>query len=140
MRKYRFENHVSDAKFKAYGDTLEEAFRNAALALISLMWDHAAVEHRIDFRVKVTGRDKKQLLVAFLEEILFLLDAKKFLLAEVEDLRINRGEKAYELQALFRGDAYSEKVQTYGNVKAVTYHEMKIEHNGQFRIQVVVDL
>lgn len=140
MRKYRFEDHMSDAKFEAFGKTLEEAFENAALALISLMWDREAVESRIEYRVKVIGRDEKQLLVAFLEEILFLLDAKSFLLAEVEDLRIDREKNNRALRAIFRGQIYSESVPTYGDVKAVTYNEMKIEHNGQFRIQVVVDL
>lgn len=140
MRKYIFEDHVSDAKFKAFGDTLEEAFRNAALALISLMWDRDAVERKVERRVTVTGKDKQQLLVGFLEEILFLQDARGFLLADVEDLRIDPQESSYELRALFRGDTYSDRVRILGAVKAVTYHEMKIEHNGRFMLQVVVDL
>jgi len=140
MRKYRFEDHISDAKFEAFGDTLEQAFESAALALISLMWDRKVVESRIEYGVKVTGRDEKQLLVAFLEEILFLRDAKSFLLSQVDGIRIDRKKSICILRAFFRGQTYSESVPTYGDVKAVTYNEMKIEHNGQFRIQVVVDL
>ncbi|MGB2763781.1 MAG: archease, partial [Candidatus Aminicenantaceae bacterium] len=32
VERYRFLEHTSDAKFQAFGNTLEEAFCNAALA------------------------------------------------------------------------------------------------------------
>jgi SHS2 domain-containing protein len=37
MERYRFLRHTADAKFQAFGTTLEEAFINAALATASLM-------------------------------------------------------------------------------------------------------
>jgi len=39
MQKYRILPHTADAKFQAFGASLEEAFANAALATASLMWD-----------------------------------------------------------------------------------------------------
>ena len=79
MERYRFLAHTADAKFQAYGDTLEEAFSNAALAVASLMWDWEKIKKKIEHQVEVQGKDLKQLLSAFLEEIIYLFDSKMFL-------------------------------------------------------------
>ncbi len=36
-KKYEFLYHIADAKFRAYGSTMEEAFENAALAMFNVM-------------------------------------------------------------------------------------------------------
>jgi len=69
MERYRFLDHTADAKFQAFGSTLEEAFSNAALATASLMWDWEKIEKKVEHQFEVRGRDLKQLLCSFLEEI-----------------------------------------------------------------------
>jgi len=140
MEKYRFLQHTADAKFQAFGDTLEEAFINAALAVCSLMWDIDKIEIRVTQDVIVKAKDMKQLLVNCLEEILYLFDAKGFLLASVKDLNIEQAEGNYRLSACFQGDYFLEKYKVYGGIKAITYNEMKIEKNNHFLVQVVVDV
>ena len=140
MEKYAFLEHTADAKFQAFGKTLEEAFRNAALATASLMWNWEKIEKKIKYRVKIKGRDCKQLLCGFLEEIIYLLDTKGFLLRAVENLKIDKRGDCYLLKAIFKGDNYSDRYEIYGDVKAITYNEMMIENKGQFIIQVVVDI
>jgi len=51
MERYRFLEHTADAKFQAFGKTLEEAFSNAALATASLMWDWEEIEQNVEHRV-----------------------------------------------------------------------------------------
>ncbi len=63
--KFRFLDHTADAKFQAFGSTLEEAFANAVLATVSLMWEPEKVEKKGSHPVKVRGRDLEQLLVRF---------------------------------------------------------------------------
>ncbi len=140
MERYRFLRHTADAKFQAFGATLEEAFCNAALATASLMWDWERIEKRMERKVEVRGKDLKQLLNSFLEEILYLLDSKMFLLGSLENLRIEKKEKFYVLKAFFKGDKYSDKYKIHGDVKAITYNEMEIENKGQYMVQVVVDV
>ena len=60
MQKYRFLLHTADAKFQAFGKTLEEAFRNAALATASLMWDPKTIEKKKNHQVEIAGNDLKQ--------------------------------------------------------------------------------
>ena len=140
MEKYRFLEHTADAKFQAYGATLEEVFANAALATVTLMWDWKKIEKKIVRNVKVEGKDLKQLLVSFLEEILYLLDSRNFLTSAAENVRVEQDGSRYVLKALFKGDIYSDKYEIYGDVKAITYNEMKIEDRNGFIVQVVVDM
>jgi SHS2 domain-containing protein len=137
---YKYFRHTADAKFQAYGITIEEAFTNAALATASLMWDPEKIRPKEFHNVKVSGLDLKQLLVEFLEEILYLLDTCVFLLHAVEELQIYHKKDRYDLKAIFRGDRYSHEYVTFGDVKAVTYSDMKIEKKDHFILQVVVDM
>jgi SHS2 domain-containing protein len=140
MDKYRILPHTADGKFEAFGRTLDEAFGNAALAMSSLMWDWSKVEPRVRHFVHVRGIDREQLLVKFLGETIYLFETKQFLLAKVDGLRIRPEFEGFSLEALLAGDTISDRYELFGAVKAVTYHELKIEECGGFTVQVVVDM
>lgn len=140
MQRYKFLSHTADAKFQAFGKTLEEAFCNAALATASLMWDTKKIEKKKEHQVEIEGKDLKQLLNCFLEEIIYMLDSQMFLLGSAEKVRIEKEGSRYSLRALLRGDKYSNRYKIYGEVKAITYNEMKIEKSDHFMVQVVVDV
>lgn len=133
--KYKFLEHKADAKFKAFGKNLNEAFSNAALAMFSIMVNTKKVEGKIKKEIKVKGKDKKALLYNFLEELLFLLDTENFLLHKIEKLEI----KNNELKAIILGDKINKKYEILGEVKAVTYNSMEIKEK-PYMVQVVVDL
>ncbi|MFH0936439.1 MAG: archease [Candidatus Woesearchaeota archaeon] len=132
--KYKFLEHKADAKFQAFGKTLEEAFSNAALAMFSLMTNIKKVKGKIEKRINVKGYDKKALLYNFLEELLFLLDKDSFLLSKIKKIKI----KDNKLEAIVLGDK-AINYETHGEVKAVTYNEMEIKEK-PYMLQVVVDM
>jgi len=142
MERYRILPHTADGKFQAFGETLEEAFGNAALAVASLMWDRAGIEPKTHYTVQVRGRDLEQLLVKFLGEVVYLFETKRFLLGEVAAPRIEQGEDHFRIDAVFEGEALAPRHEIHGAVKAVTYNEMKIESSdcAGFTVQVVVDM
>jgi len=141
MERYRFLEHTADAKFQAFGATLEEAFANAALAVASVMWDWAKVARNVRLPVEVRGRDLERILYNYLEEILFLLDTRAFLLAGVDNVQIEETGEGWRLIADFVGDTNPAKYEIFGEVKAVTYNEMRIEKNAEgASVQVVIDL
>ena len=88
--KYRYLDHPADAKFQAFGLDLDEAFQNAALATAGLMWDVYRIALKKTQAIEVAGIDLKQLLMGFLEEILYLLDTRRFLLGAVESVELQR--------------------------------------------------
>jgi len=132
--KYKFLEHKADAKFQAFGKTLEEAFGNAALAMFSLMTDIKKVKGKTEKKIKVHGHDKKALLYNFLEELLFLLDKDSFLLSKIKKIKIIDNK----LEAIVVGDKVG-NYETHGEVKAVTYNEMEIKEK-PYMLQVVVDM
>lgn len=149
MERYRILEHAADGKFRAFGATLEDAFANAALATASLMVDWEKVERRVEQAVRIEAVDLEQLLNKFLNEMLYLFDAKKFVLGAAEDVHIEMPSEEgvgvgepIRLSARFVGDDRPERYEFHGDVKAVTYSEMKIEAcgPGPWVLQVVVDM
>jgi SHS2 domain-containing protein len=139
-QKFRFLDHTSDAKFQAFGGTMEEAFANAALATASLMWDVKTVARTLRHPVSVRGKDLEQLLLHFLEEVIYLVETKTFLFASADEVKIKKKADGFRLEAVFLGDINSDKYNIYGEAKAITYNEMKIEENDRITLQVVVDI
>ncbi len=133
--KYKFLEHTADAKFQAFGKSLEEAFSNAALAVMSIMIDPKKVNPKITKEVNVKGNDKESLLYNFLEELLILLDTENFILNNVKELKI----KGNSLKANLIGDELNNKYELKSDVKAITYNEMFIKEN-PFIVQVVCDI
>lgn len=134
--KYEFLEHTGDAKFKAYGNNLEECFTNAAEAMSSLMVDPEKVQGKMTKSISITGSDLKALLYNFLEEIIVLIDTDSFVLHKVQSIKINPASGKYLLNAVLSGDN-SENYKFETGVKAVTYNEMEVTEN---YVQVVVDI
>jgi SHS2 domain-containing protein len=140
MERYRILPHTADGKFQAFGATLEEAFGNAALATASLKWDWTAVETKVRHFVHVKGFDREQLLVKFLGEVLYLFETRQFLLGKVDGLRIRPHFEGFSLEAVLAGETVAPRHELHGDIKAVTYHDLKIEACDGFTVQVVVDM
>ncbi len=138
--KYEMLEHTADAKFRAYGSNLEEAFTNAALATGAIMADMESIEASMEKKVNVSANRKESLLYDFLEEILFLLDTENFLIKDVKSLAIEKREGKFQLSAVLVGGE-ADKYEIFGAIKAVTYSDMFIkEEDGQVIVQVVHDL
>src|SRR3989344_5159661 len=131
--KYKYLEHTADIKFRSFGRTLNEAFSNAAYAMINIISEDK-IKEKMTRKIKVKGIDRKSLLYSFLEEILFLLNTKNFLLSKVKEIKI----KDKELTATLSGD----NLRNYRlglDVKAVTYNDMFIKEK-PYVIQVVLDI
>ena len=140
MAKFKFLEHTADAKFQAYGKTMEEAFSNAALAMFSIITDIKKIKKALKNEIKAEGSDLKSLLYNFLEELLFLIDTENFLLSSIKEISIKEINKKFKLNAVAVGDK-ANNYETHGDIKAVTYNEMEIkEEKSKAIVQVVLDL
>ncbi len=136
--KFKFLEHTADIKFRAFGKTLEEAFKNSALALVNIMYK-GKIESNIKKKIEVKGKDKEALLYNFLEEFLFLLDSENFLLSDIKKIKIKKN-KEYSLEAEILGDNVK-NYETGLDIKAITYNEMFVKkEKNKFICQVVVDV
>ena len=143
--RYKFFDKTADAKFQAFGSTLEESFKNAQEAMMSIMY---SIEEMTDYEFDEQGRDiivegnnLETLLYNFLEEIIFLMSAELFV-GLVDKIQITQRDNIYKLKAILHG-TQSINLESHGEIKAVTYNEMFVkfdEDAGAYTVQVVVDL
>ena len=140
MKQYEFLPHTADAKFTAYGRTMDEAFANAAYAMFSVMVEPKTVKPKIKKMIKIEAEDRKSLLYDWLEHLLVLLDSENFILSSVGRISITETDSGLSLDAEFSGDTISDSHNLEGFVKAVTYNDMDIkEKEGTWCLTVVVD-
>ncbi len=141
-KKYEYLYHIADAKFRAYGATLEEAFENAALAMFNVMIDTSKVESKELRKIEITSPDIKMLLADWLSELLYMFEVDDIVFCEFNISRIEKSGEEFSLT----GKAWGEPIDLSrhrfdAQVKAVTLHELEVEQDdgGAFWVQVVVD-
>ena len=135
-KKFKFLEHTADIKFQAFGNKTEKVFENSALALKESICGKMKIKDNKEVIIKVKGKDFESLLYNFLEEIIYLLDAKNFIISKINNLEI----KNFKLKAIIIGDKASD-YKFNNEVKAVTYNDMFVKQKGKKWIsQVVLDV
>lgn len=133
--KYRTIDHEADVGFEVYGKSLEEVFENAAYALFSLIVDRETVEPEIGKRIEVEGNG--ELLIVFLNELLYLWDAEGFIPKELSLKISNNKVTGNVVGQLFDPRRHTIKTE----VKAVTYHKFSLKKTEDgFVATLVVDV
>jgi len=138
MRGHRLLEHTADMGIEASGATLEELFAEAAYGLMEIIAGAPQGLCREERSVVVEGGDEAELLVNWLNEILYLFEMRRFFPVdfEVEGVAWNR------LHARVRGETFDpERHPVEREVKAVTYHQLEVKKiDGFWQARVYVDL
>jgi SHS2 domain-containing protein len=135
---FRILEHPSDLGIEACGTTLAKAFEQCARGLVSIFVDPSTVTIREKRSVSLTATDPDQLLVKWLEEILYLYDGERF----VAKSPLIRSLSDTSLDALLRGERSDPlKHRSRLDVKAITYHQLHIRKGrGRFIVRAFVDI
>jgi len=138
---FEFFDVTADIGYRAYGDTLNQAFENAGLALFEVITDTSVLKPSIKKTISLKSEDKKALLFDWLNELIFLHDAE-YLVFSCFQVDISGDESnGYQLDAVVWGEEFEQSQhESRDEVKAVTYHLMEIEKDDGYRIQVIVDV
>lgn len=118
----------------AWGPTLAASYAQAALALYHYMCpDASGLAAPLQQTCTVAGSDLEELLVAWLDELLFRFQTPPYLVASrvrVESLSatIVDGREEYRLTANIQGDGYDRRLHRAGTeVKAITSSNLRIQ-------------
>ena len=137
--------HTADVGIVAHGDSLAELFANAAAGMFAIMADLDGVRQTEERRIEVEARDREGLMVRWLTELLYYLDAEELLLSrfvvdEVSDSR--RGRTQAHLRARVFGERIDpQRHRLHFGVKAVTRHMLEVaEEDGGYRAQLLFDI
>jgi SHS2 domain-containing protein len=131
-------DHTADLGLRVRADELSALFSDAGRALLSVIVSNPdAVEPRDAVEVDVAGRNREYLFVDWLGELLFLFESKKFLASRFEVIVTDEGARA-----VVRGEPYdSARHMLAHEVKAVTYHGLKVEQSESgWLAEVILDI
>lgn len=140
--RYLDEIATADVAFEATGSSLEDVFTSAAEATINVMVDEPErIERTKRVSVKLENTDRDMLLYDFLNELVYLKDAKK-LLMRVEKIDIREGAGGLSLVAELSGEELDPLKHPLGaDVKAVTLHMFSLERvDGGWKATAVLDI
>lgn len=133
MDRYEEIDHTADWAFRAFGRDALELYQNAAYALFALegALDVPSTLSRV---VQVTGFDREGVLVNWLNELLFLQETEHETYQSFEISRLTDTE----LEATIHGTP-AQPITKF--IKAVTYHDLKIQETPDgWQATIVVDV
>ena len=138
---YEYLEHTADAKFRAYGNTLEEAFQNAGVAMFNVMINTGGISDEVSEKIELTSEDLDGLLVDWLSELLYLFEVEQVVFGKFKIDGITEKDGNYSLSAIAYGESLDLSRHKFGTeVKAVTYNSLKVEKTMDgWVVQVVVD-
>jgi SHS2 domain-containing protein len=120
---YEVLEHTADIGFRARAGTLQSLYEQAAEALVFVAMELDAIEPRERFEIQARGADREELLVNFLNEVLFLVDGRRIAMKRFRVLELG--------DAHIRAEAWGEPFDAARHrakliVKAVTWHQLRI--------------
>ncbi len=131
---------TSDQLFRAYGDTLPEVFRSAAMAMFGVMYDLEEIKLEYNVEVEAQGLDEERLLYDWLSNLLIEFEVEEVFFADFEVKSIEEtAGTGLHLRAIAKGSQQRPELRTH--VKGVTFHRFSLERvNNQYIATVVVDV
>jgi SHS2 domain-containing protein len=137
MKKYEQLDISGDAGLRIWGENLEELLTNAAEGLSELITDLSGIEETERREVVLNSERNDDLLVKWLNELIFLFDTYGFI-----GKRFDVSLKSDTLKATISGDIFNVEVnESRLLVKAATYHRLSLKKdNSQWEAVVVFDI
>lgn len=140
-KKFEFFEVTADTGYWAYGNTIEESFENAGLAMFEVMTNTQNVKPVIKKEITIISEDEVSLLYDWLSELLFLHDTEFIFFSEFK-VEITRENDDYKLYGEVLGEKINYNKHNQANeVKAVTFHLMNIKNENKiYKSRVILDL
>ncbi len=130
-------DHTADVGIRATGDTLAEAFANAARGMFSIITDLETIQRRESRQIAVTAPGLEALLVNWLNELLYLFEVEGLLFV---DFAVSSMSET-ELAATCTGERVDPQRHPMKiGVKAATYHWLEVSRGQPSHVQVILDI
>ncbi|MBW1824856.1 MAG: archease [Deltaproteobacteria bacterium] len=138
LKTFKIIDHTGDMGIIVYGEDLKELFFNASRAFFSLITNLNRIRSTVDHTIVLKGENLDELMVSWLGELLYLFDAKGMLFRKFDIEEVNK----YGLKATVRGEPFQPERHVFKRgIKAVTYHQVKVEKKGgKWEGRIIFDL
>jgi SHS2 domain-containing protein len=137
-KPYEVFEHTADIGLHVYGETLPVLFINAARGMESLLVPPEQVRVVTDREITVKGHDPISLLIAWLNELIFLFDTEYLLFRNFEIATLTDTT----LTGVAQGEPYDDQRHELSSaIKATTWHEAAvIRDNEGYQARIIFDL
>lgn len=141
MKQFEILDISGDVGIRAYGKSIEDVFRNAAIGMYSLTTNLENVRGEKTIEISVESQSLEGLLVSWLNELIFQFDTYGVIGKEISIKAISYQPSAF-LKAEIKGEEFNpERHERKLLVKAATYHKLKIEKiNDIWGVDVIFDI
>src|SRR5947207_6807195 len=138
QKPYEVFEHTADVGLHAYASTLPELFIHAAQGMESLMVSPEQVRLLVSLEITAEGHDVVSLLIAWLNELIFLFDTEYLIFREFE---IDSLTETY-LKGHASGESYdAQRPDLSSAIKAVTWHEATVERTAEgYKARIIFDI
>lgn len=140
MKQFEIIDISGDVGIRAFGKSIEEAFKNSAIGMYSLITDLEGVKAEKSINISVESNSLEGLLVSWLNELIFHFDAYNFIGKDISIKALSSQPSA--LKAEIRGEEFdTERHERKLLLKAATYHRLKVEKiNDIWEVDVIFDI
>jgi SHS2 domain-containing protein len=138
QKPYEVFEHTADVGLHAYGSTLPESFIHAAQGMESLMVSPEQIDVQVSREIVVEGHDVVSLLIAWLNELIFLFDTEYLVFRQFEIESLTETD----LKGRASGEPYDAKRHDLGSaIKAVTWHEAAVDRTDVgYKARIIFDI
>ena len=136
--EYTLLDHTADLGIEICGGNLKELFENAARVLVHLMIRHEGMFKGETLNIEISAADPDDLMVRWLGEILYLLEAERKIVVSAHIRSISPVMLTADLSTI-PFDPQNHEIIT--EIKAVTYHQVAVtKKGGQWETRVIFDV
>lgn len=134
MGNFKILDHTADLKMEFSGENLSDLLNACGEGLSNYLYEKKGEKNNFTFKRVFDGEDKIEFLISFLNELLYLMQQKRFIPSNI----LLKEEKG-KLIVYFKGEKAS--LGPFAEIKAATFHNPVIEEKGNIlRAQITFDL
>ena len=138
MKRYEQFPHTADIGVRVFGRDKKEVFENAAFAMFDIIADLEGLKNSVSQEVSLKAGSAEELLVAFLDELLYNFYTKQVIYSKFEITGLS--DTALECRIHGRPvGANRNRLKT--EIKAATYSGLEIKKSGEgFETEIIFDV
>ncbi|MCK6623398.1 MAG: archease [Calditrichaceae bacterium] len=139
---FKILSHTADIALDVRAANLESLFTEASRGWKEMVFEDSETRPAKTRSVRLASPEAEDLLVQWLSELNYFLTVRQWVFHQTEQFSLHGAAGEWTLDARISGERLDpQRHYIYFDIKAVTYHQLKIEQTGgEFRVQIVFDI
>jgi len=138
MKPYEQIPHTADIAVRVYGKDLKELFRNAAWGMFDIIADLEGLESSVSINIDLKAPQKEELLVSWLDELLYNFYTKDIIFFKFDIDFINEEQIIAKAHGRHVGE---NKNRLKTEIKAATFHDLEIKKIDEgYTVDIIFDV